>query len=133
MPGRKKKPPAAKISAKEAEVVARAPERELIQEPGNDNEDLEEEIEVDSEGGDEADDMEMAAPEVTMESLLKRLNNLQKEVDDNKAATAKDRKKRKKGGTQPQWVLDGIESGSLDAAIEDKNPVLYVHTLFVYV
>jgi hypothetical protein len=124
MPGRKKKPPAAKAPDKEVEIS---------EEPSNDNE-LKEEAGDDSEGGDEADDMpEGAAEELTMEGLMKRINDLQQEVDKNKAATANDRTKRKKGGSQPQWVLDGIESGSLDAGIEDKNPVLYVHTLFVYV
>lgn len=125
MPGRKKKPPAAKAPPKKAEVVAPAPQRELIQKPSSDNEELDGEVEVDGDGGDEADDMSQAgAPEVTMEDLLNRINDLQQQVEVNKSATANDRKKRKKGGTQPQWVLDGIESGKLDATIEDKNPVL---------
>jgi hypothetical protein len=125
MPGRKKRLPAAKAPAKEAEVVLPAPQRQLIQKSSSDNEELDGAVELDGDGGDEADDMsEAEAPQVTMEDLLKRINDLQQQVEVNSSATANDRKKRKKGGNQPQWVLDGIESGSLDATIEDKNPVL---------
>jgi hypothetical protein len=89
----------------------------------------EEEDEPEGEKIGAAPELSGVAPELTMEFLLEKINQLQ-ENEANRAEEHQQQQRRKKG-KQPQWVLDGVAAGTLDMDTVDNSPVLYGPSHFV--